>query len=266
MLTLTIGKPFSRVHAEPPEYLDRGTQDQAPLALLLPFDPAQRSQPRSAPDRDSPERKPLDTLYQRLLDALVATWPLVIVGILGTWAALKTLSAIKKQADIMVDSERAWLIVKADPPRTSQKSEGNQITMGFMFDWHVRNTGRTVAFVTRLGARFHPLHSLADLPEKPDIEQVGPIQATEHYPNGLSIGPGSSVSRYTRSSVSPGQQRKISDKEVIWIAYGVVEYRTTVSQGDVKETSFCYLWTPQSEHAAESFVPSDVPRNYTKST
>ena len=39
-------------------------------------------------------------LCERLVDALIANWPLAVVGIAGVWAALRTLNTIKRQADI----------------------------------------------------------------------------------------------------------------------------------------------------------------------
>jgi len=63
-------------------------------------------------------------LCKRLADALIANWPLVFIGILGFWAAMRTLNTIKRQADITDSSTRPSLHI--DGVRVIEFQAGHQ--------------------------------------------------------------------------------------------------------------------------------------------
>lgn len=82
------------------------------------------------------------TLTERLLDALIVNWPLVLVGIGGIWTAICALKPSRDAANAallnaraVIDAERPWMIVtvEADP-----LSEG-------CFFFRAVNKGRTPA-------------------------------------------------------------------------------------------------------------------------
>jgi hypothetical protein len=50
-----------------------------------------------------------ESLRERMIDALIASWPLVFIGILGVFAALLTLWTIKRQTDLQEVAMRQWV-------------------------------------------------------------------------------------------------------------------------------------------------------------
>lgn len=96
--------------------------------------------------------------------ANLPTMLLVVVGIGGIWAALRTLNAIEKQADAAVISERAWLIAELVPTAikfgerryrpadntTSELAESDLVDgKNFEYTLKVTNMGRTPAFIIK---------------------------------------------------------------------------------------------------------------------
>lgn len=45
-------------------------------------------------------------MVEKLIDALIANWPLVAIGIPGIWAAVVTLRAVRKQTEALIESQR----------------------------------------------------------------------------------------------------------------------------------------------------------------
>lgn len=98
----------------------------------------------------------------------------------------------------MKDQNRAWLVlVEIERPHGTQKIKNGHIRMGTGFNWTIKNTGNSPAFVCRIGARFHRVNSFAELPAIPDIETGVWAMPTSHYSYGMSVGPGQTVERYT---------------------------------------------------------------------
>jgi hypothetical protein len=196
---------------------------------------------------------------------------LVVVGFLQWWILHSTHKIMDRQAQIMQKQgefiavqNRAWIVLSfIETPHNTQivKNTGH-IRTGFGFNWSVKNCGNSPAFITRIGARWHPIRSLDELPAEPDIEASDLIQATSHYPHGLSIAPGDGIDRYTISRKYPTWPQE-SESDLIYMAYGIIEYKTAFSDSEIRETRFCYRYTPGAE---ESFLRSDVPIGYTKQT
>lgn len=89
-------------------------------------------------------------------DAALATWWLVGVGILGTFAALGTLLYVRRSADAaflnaqaLINSERAWVDIEIIP----------QVHTPTIYDLKITNHGRTPAlvFTFDVGAESSPL-------------------------------------------------------------------------------------------------------------
>lgn len=88
----------------------------APAAFL-------QVQPTSNPEQDSTKSRQPQTLLDRLVDAVVAQWPIVAIGIAtlfiigwqaremrrATEAMLVSVEAVKRQTNVLVNSERAWV-------------------------------------------------------------------------------------------------------------------------------------------------------------
>jgi hypothetical protein len=221
-------------------------------------------QPHAKTKEQESKEASLDRLYRRYLWATIIG---VFGGFIGIgiliWQAIITrtaANAAKASADALVNSERAWLVViDVGIPHGLQKNKRGWITMGFGFDWTVKNCGNTPAFITKIGARFHCVQDLAELPEEPNIDVDGLVQPTDYYSEGLSVGPGETIERFT---LIP-RERRYAVPNDICIAYGVVEYKLTFPNFGTRETRFCYIWTPGAQ---ESMLRSPKPPKYTKQT
>ena len=107
---------------------------------------------------------------------------LVFIGIGGVWAALRTLTAIEKQVDAQVNTERAWMevdIVLGPSPAVIPVTVGQEpvvTVVAVKVKW--LNVGRTPAWInlTQIGMMMLPdeTHAPAELPEPGDISVIGP--------------------------------------------------------------------------------------------
>ena len=73
------------------------------------------AQPNPTPQQNGSQKESDDPLCIRLWNALISNWPLVAIGIPGIWLTVRTLRAIEKQADAMINSERAWIVAELVP-------------------------------------------------------------------------------------------------------------------------------------------------------
>jgi hypothetical protein len=171
------------------------------------------------------------------------------------------------------DMNRAWIVLTfIDVPHGIQKVKNGHVRTGRGFNWTVRNSGGSPAFIRRIGARFHRVSDLTKLPNVPDIETDIAGMPTSHFPNQLSIGPGETICRYTLADTSKGdntpvtveEYAEVSNGKAYWLGYGVVEYRIVFDDpGTIRETRFCYRWVPGNE---DNFIPWDTPSTYTMQT
>jgi hypothetical protein len=197
-------------------------------------------------------------------------WALVVVGILGVGAALRTLSAIQRQVDVMKDQtdivarqatsmrrqttilrrsvdaaiagDRAWIMVQLE-----KSTRGLFITDGFSRDGNRReysttvcvdctctNQGKTPARISEIRAKLLILESVdstEDLPDQPDLDIESMFQVNE---------PMSADAGHTYAlDLSCPQQRQTK----MMIIYGVVKYHHMFSEAEV-QTTFGYRITP----------------------
>jgi hypothetical protein len=126
--------------------------------------------------------QPKHYLY-RLFDAPnLPSILLVLLGIGGIWAALRTLTTIEKQVDAMVNTERAWMEVDVELGPSSavvEVTDGQQPTVTVVsvaVKW--LNVGRTPAWInlTQIGMIMLPDETKAPaaLPEPGDLSVIGP--------------------------------------------------------------------------------------------
>jgi hypothetical protein len=172
-----------------------------------------------------------------------------------------------KNASALINIERAWLVVEVNVPRTlSQNIPGGAILQGVGFTWIVRNCGKTSAFITRIGARFHAVKAFSDLPLEPDIDMPG-VQAAERYASGVPIGPGDKIQRCRmlegeNRHPNAAEEKLIADGALAYLGYGVVEYKTVLDD-KIHRSWFCHRWLPSTD---DPFPPFPVPANYTQYT
>jgi hypothetical protein len=84
---------------------------------------------------DSSKTKKDDSLFCRWLSILgtplLSNWPLVVIGIFGTLAALRTLRAIKRQGDIMETGMRQWVVINNWTNKLGETTEKNRLYIYF---------------------------------------------------------------------------------------------------------------------------------------
>jgi hypothetical protein len=224
------------------------TQDCAPVTVQC-CPQAQNSKAKS----DDSDAESKSWTYR----AYLISGPFVVVVTIGT------LILVWRQIRAMKQIERAWLVVTTEPPHTMVKAKGRSwFENGFGFDWYIRNCGKTPAFITRIGARLHRVEALIDLHKEPLIEKF------ESFPHGMSIGPTETIPWYTFASpedkqpITSEEWKDFNEGKFCWVGYGIVQYKLSIDS-KIRETRFCYLWTPQGPNA---FVRSALPERYTKQT
>jgi hypothetical protein len=235
----------------------------------------QQTQPREAlsvqanPQQNKTQEKESNSKAEsqdRLYKTYLISGP--IIGIIAFATGILVCIQIRAIKQI----ERAWIVVSTEEPHTMQKNKGTWILTGFGFDWYAKNCGKTPAFIVKVSARIHPVKSLSDLPKEPfieksDIHYYGVSVST--FPYGLSIGPSEVIPWYTFADPKDKQPttieewNEVREGKLLWVAYGIVEYKLAFHRWRNRQTRFCYVWTPE---APDKFTRSALPQRYTKQT
>jgi hypothetical protein len=218
-----------------------------------------------------------DPLSKRIFDPLVINWPLVIVGILGVLAALRTLTAIQRQAEIMerqtkstqdaaeaakinaealINSERAWVFVEKAEVRSSARKF--QVLDVFPT---IKNHGKTVARINHIYSTMTILQIDEDLPREP-VYRHGQRFNFSLYPNGESQPIGIAIGAEDFGSIRSRMFK-------LWL-YGKIEYLDF--QGRERTSGFCLIYYPAGtgdNPIPEGFRPAvatDILFKYTECT
>lgn len=198
----------------------------------------------ASPDPDATEKQPASHNESHYGD--VATWALVIVGIGGVIAALKTLAIIKRQTkaieqqgDALMLADRAWLLIRP---------AGFQLVPSNKFDWVVVNAGRSTAKILEAQVRCRTdISYRMKLPAMPQHNQPILVYGTPIAPNGtLNFFSGFDAFDATYNEVmnAPLTQQNIDDIQkgtADLVAYGYVRYEDAF--GKTHETRFCSYYT-----------------------
>lgn len=180
-------------------------------------------------------------------------------------ASKKSAEAALRQADHMVASDRAWLII------TSENAGGSVPWSGVPppYWWIVKNVGNTPAILLESQA----VCKVADSIRLPDLPQ-GPESIVL---NKRILAPNDTLELNTFWTAEDGRMFR-GDLETITIpiliAYGFVKYRTVFdAQTEVHESRFCDSWIcngdPTRMHPPPviEFKPMlEAPPDYTKHT
>lgn len=194
-------------------------------------------------------------LWKATRPEFLAAWVLVFAAGIGLWATFRTLKVIKRQtaatekdaeaalanAQVMINSERAWILETIGFPNDLpvQPNAGNVIIAVVSFSF--RNRGRTPARILAIKLRFHALEAPNTLPESPQYDNgymelgaYGRMMAADDEPlvtGRLYEGRGGTFQQGDRSAVA--------ENRLSIYAYGVIEYETL---GVKRLTQFCYVW------------------------
>jgi hypothetical protein len=169
--------------------------------------------------------------------ANLPTLLLVFIGIAGIGAAIQTLRAIENQRDVMINSERSWVMVEVEPtPGAGSIWDGETMTREVMdlraghttFTARItcKNDGKSPAWIIEKRAC---LDIIASLPETPDWGRTRPIQIE---PEPLSVG---QIGKPKDEALTCKRPRELGKMVII---YGIVKYRDTF--GDGRSTTFGY--------------------------
>lgn len=173
--------------------------------------------------------------------AALFTGLLVFVGWQGVDAAKRTLLAIEKQVGIMVDSERAWVIVpKPHAPELSPITPG-AIRPYNTFRFDIINKGRTVAKLVELNGEYRIIDKNATLPEQPVYPPV-PISALG-FAHGSVLVPDDSIQNLIigiDERLDDAKFNDIRNDALTLYVYGYLKYFDFAKVE--RKIQFCYLY------------------------
>jgi hypothetical protein len=201
---------------------------------------------------------------------------LAIVGFIGIFVAWRTVSATKKaaeaalkQADHMVASERAWLVI------SSVAKNGSVVQPGFApyYWWQVKNLGSTPARLidTQAHCKVDTGHLPEPMPEEPTFDKRA-IELHERI-----LGPGDTLDFFSLWEKEDGttfRDRMESLDQICLRAYGYIRYKTMFGP-EICESRFCDYFnhfpdkpiaTNQMLYLIDFRPDLTAPAAYTKST
>jgi hypothetical protein len=234
----------------------RGTQDSP---LVVDIETRQKTPEEAAQDqRENDYKKRIDRWTLGLAAAVaIFTGLLVIVGWRGVRFAKRTLHAIdeqaeatKKSVDVLIDSERAWVIVSkvGNPEHGWDYPDDPRYLPGVVFEFEV--SGKTSARIT--DARFDLLPVPAKTrvaplwePLEPDLPLVPNYTRQKRSPevteNGQVVIPGQKFPIMVRlqQTLNVNEVESLRDENTVMCAYGFIKYD---SLGKHNETAVCYVY------------------------
>jgi hypothetical protein len=172
----------------------------------------------------------------------LATWALVVVAIWAGCIALDTVTALKRQVDHMIASERAWLTVKV-----LNFEEPDPKSNMIWIEVPIINHGRTPARVNRIAATAKlvpvPTDTIADatpgkLPSQPDYSDKDRLMELSGY--DLIIAPGDTFNHHVY--IWPKEWKRVKARDFTLYVYGTIEYFATVGK-DPHKTCFCSIYS-----------------------
>lgn len=204
---------------------------------------------------------------------------LAVVGIAGIYFAIRTLNKLErqtkatedaaratlKQAEHMMSSERAWVVISSLKDEVRQILRPGKFVSGRNFWWQIQNVGKTPAMIIETQAIcIIEQEGVINLPVEPEFWD-GPVAYQERI-----LAPGASMDFFTYFS---GTNKTIFRGEIVsiglvsMVAYGYVRYRTAFDD-TVHESWFCdYAEATDSKPAPYLFRPKlDAALEYTKHT
>jgi hypothetical protein len=189
-----------------------------------------------------------------------------LIATKSAYAAKEAANAALKQADHMITSDRAWLVIKSAMPGYEPRSYGDK----FEFWWTVKNTGDTPALNIVTQCRYELVHGrhLTDLAAEPNY----PLPIDQ---SGAPIPPGDSMEFMTFLTwEGGGVVNHLDDTEINTIklelnhlrVYGYVKYRDVF--GNERESRFCekFVWPLETRRASGFRRLLGIPEAYTRHT
>jgi hypothetical protein len=188
--------------------------------------------------------------YEAVAPTTWSTWVLVIAAILAFWAAIRTLTAIRGQIGITIDSERAWILVEIGEIQPTLRTDLQSIWLTPI----VKNYGKTSGRIQRVSATSRTVSSLDALPAVPEYGKE----------NSFDFILAPSVPIRPMTVVLPGRelQNVVEGKNHVCI-YGFIDY---LDVGNVqRKTRFCFAYYVPPDGGVGStgfYVAAEMPTIY----
>jgi hypothetical protein len=205
-----------------------------------------------------------DSYSCRLLSAAnLPTLLLVLIGFGGIWAALRTLNAIEKQADAMMDADCALFLVEWEG-MIHLNPEAPNGTLSHAIRWNVKNIGKSPGFITRAFSRFVIVKNLKELPAEPNYAM--PVSDKFGYNSEPILVGGSPHRGYyapLESSLSYQQiETEYKAGEYLLYAYGFIKYSDVY--GREHESRFGVVWKRNMHLLGGWGFEIDGPKTYNR--
>ena len=154
--------------------------------------------------------------------------------------ASKNSIAAKRTADVLISSERAWLVLEVTRLKSPRVTRNNVLPFNVM-DLSFQNHGRTPAFITDICFRYMQTPT----PQLETMNYTHEMSGPGKFARGLVVGPGERTPVYPAALEKFGLMNqetfdKIMSGELFVHFYGIVRY-SDISGVD-RETAFCFTY------------------------
>jgi hypothetical protein len=253
----------------------------SPSGQTTPGVPPKHIDPSQEQNRAYSQKPKMDCC-EVAIKAVISNWPLIIIYIVGTCAAIKTFRAFviqikemnrqtvamriaadasQKSAEALINSERAWILVDI-PSFETPNFDPERLQIFWIFP-AIMNHGRSVARIKRVKG------ALALLPEG------NTLPAVPEYPRGPSFDdrvdillPPKTAPLQPHLPITAKEWQDVQDSKISLFVYGLVEYFDGVSKTQ-RLTSYCLSFVIKAGYspAETGFYPYlKAPKAYTECT
>ena len=220
---------------------------------------------QESPQQNDERRKQPSYWGKVISPEILPIWIASLIAIIGTFVAVCTLFAIKREAieiqdvakaaaknadathktvEALMMGQRAWVIVTIGdiPPFTP---EPNTLEILWVKPTFI-NCGKTPARITRIRAREHQVSKVDELPEEPIYEGTGIIVAK--FDGNAFLPPNANV-QPVNVGISGSDFVPIRQGKSVLYLYGFVDYLDVYDRQ--RTTRFCFIY-----HVPGGFNPS----------
>jgi hypothetical protein len=180
---------------------------------------------------------------------------LVLVGAGGICLAVRSLRALEKQTRatqdsvaVLMNSERAWVIIsETHPPELAPISPG-RIPPYHTFRFTIKNAGRTVARLMELTGETRLLQDLQELPPLPVYRESPPTADELGFRHGGVLAPGATFDTWIEVDVRLDDSTfyDIRNSKKVLYVYGFLRYFDFAEKE--RKTQFCYRYLNRGMH------------------
>ncbi|MGB9407596.1 MAG: hypothetical protein WCA89_08670 [Terracidiphilus sp.] len=195
----------------------------------------------------------------------------IIVYITAIYAVISALMlvAIKRQANHMETSERAWLVAIPENAQIPPSVDNPSGVVWSQCSVRYVNKGKTPAFVIEAGHRAVVQDMKQPLPDiQPAYAECAPVgnpqkEVSKWDGDGFPVQPEGHIIKNWIGTWCVSAKRIRTGFDFFWV-YGYVKYRDTF--GHPHETWYCYRWNPGIGTDDVPTFTADGPKGYNRVT